>query len=122
MRKGVLHTTEGHWNDGLAVFRQHFAPHFDFLDEQSPALAADIAARGQRIVTFLLYLNDDYAGGETAFPALGLHHRGRCGDALMFANVDLAQRPDPQTLHAGLPPQRGQKWVLSQWIRNRAPA
>ena len=28
VRKGVLHTTEGHWDDGLAVFRQHFAPHF----------------------------------------------------------------------------------------------
>ena len=101
---------------------QHFAPHFDFLDEQAPGLAAEIAARGQRIATFLLYLNDGYEGGETAFPQLGLRHRGRCGDALLFANVDLAQRPDRQTLHAGLAPVRGQKWLLSQWIRNRAPA
>lgn len=27
-RTGVLHTTEGHWDDGLAVFKKHFAPHF----------------------------------------------------------------------------------------------
>lgn len=27
-RTGVIHTTEGHWDDGLAVFKQHFAPHF----------------------------------------------------------------------------------------------
>ncbi len=28
VRKGVLHTTEGHWDDGLAVFKTHYAPHF----------------------------------------------------------------------------------------------
>jgi len=28
VRKGVLHTTEGHWEDGLAVFKVHYAPHF----------------------------------------------------------------------------------------------
>ena len=27
-RTGVIHTIEGHWDDGLAVFKQHFAPHF----------------------------------------------------------------------------------------------
>lgn len=27
-RTGVVHTTEGHWDDGLAVFKTHFAPHF----------------------------------------------------------------------------------------------
>jgi len=25
---GVLHTTEGYWDGSLAVFRQHYAPHF----------------------------------------------------------------------------------------------
>lgn len=101
---------------------QAFAPHHDYLDPDAPGLAAELQARGQRLVTLLLYLNDDYEGGETDFPRLGLHHRGRRGDALMFANVDLAARPDPQTLHAGLAPTRGEKWVLSQWIRDRAPA
>jgi hypothetical protein len=51
-----------------------------------------------------------------------LRHRARRGDALMFANVDLAGNPDRRTLHAGLPPTRGEKWVLSQWIRDRTPA
>ena len=27
-RTGVLHTTEGGWDGSLAVFRQHYAPHF----------------------------------------------------------------------------------------------
>ena len=27
----------------------------------------------------------------------------------------------PITRHAGLPPTRGEKWVLSQWVRSKAP-
>jgi prolyl 4-hydroxylase len=51
---------------------QEFKPHFDFLDPQQPGEARDLAARGQRIATFLLYLNDDDEGGETIFPRCGL--------------------------------------------------
>lgn len=101
---------------------QRFAPHFDFIDPATPGMAAEIKDRGQRLVTFLLYLNADYEGGETSFPVVGLRHRGRQGDALLFANVDLAGNPDRRTLHAGLAPSRGEKWLLSQWIRDRTPA
>lgn len=107
----VLHYDEG----------QTFAAHVDYLDPAAPGLAAEIDAHGQRLVTVLLYLNDDFDGGATAFPAIGLHHRARRGDALMFANVDRAGHVDPKTVHAGLPPSRGRKWVLSQWIRDRVP-
>ncbi|WP_158915343.1 2OG-Fe(II) oxygenase [Caulobacter sp. S45] len=101
---------------------QQFAPHFDFMDLAVEGYARDAAVRGQRIATFLLYLNDDYEGGETTFPRIGLQHRGRKGDAFFFANVDAENRPDRLTLHAGAPPTAGEKWVLSQWIRDRAPA
>jgi hypothetical protein len=40
----------------------------------------------------------------------------------MFANVDLVGNPDRSTLHAGLTPTQGEKWLLSQWIRDRTPA
>jgi len=97
-----------------------FALHHDFLDTRQPAFAEEVRARGQRIVTFLVYLSEDYDGGETDFPALGLRHRGGNGDALYFGNIDRAGAPDPRTLHAGLPPTRGEKWLFSQWIRDRA--
>jgi hypothetical protein len=101
---------------------QEFLPHHDFLDPAQPGDRAQIARLGQRIATFLLYLNDDYEGGETEFLRTGFRYRGRKGDALLFANVDAATRaPDPLTLHAGLPPTRGEKWILSQWIRDRSP-
>ena len=98
---------------------QHFGLHADFQEPATPALASEIERRGQRIRTFLVYLNSDYEGGETEFPRVGLRHRGRRGDALWFVNVDAAGAPDHQTVHAGLPLLSGTKWLLSQWIRSR---
>jgi hypothetical protein len=96
---------------------EQFAPHFDFIDPANPQLAENIARHGQRLATVLVYLNDGYEAGETDFPGLGFRFRGRKGDALLFWNVDPSGVPDPKTLHAGLAPTSGEKWLLSQWIR-----
>lgn len=93
--------------------------HYDYLDPGVAAYAEEIAQLGQRVATALVYLNDDYEGGETVFPELGLSHRGRKGDALIFFSVEASGAPDPRTVHAGRPPTRGEKWVLSQFIRNK---
>ncbi|HEY5410550.1 MAG TPA: 2OG-Fe(II) oxygenase, partial [Caulobacteraceae bacterium] len=99
---------------------QTFAPHFDFLDPDYPGHARSLAEGGQRVATLLVYLNDAYEGGETDFLELGLKHRGGPGDALMFWNVDAAGAPDRRMFHAGAPPTKGEKWLLSQWVRERA--
>ena len=104
------------------VFRyavgQEFKPHFDFFDPDNPSHGT-LATGGQRIATLLIYLNEDFEGGDTEFPKIGLRFRGRKGDAIFWANLDGAGQPDPLTLHAGLPPTAGEKWILSQWIRDR---
>ena len=98
---------------------QEFLPHFDFLDTDAPGPAKDVAEHGQRVLTFLLCLNDGYEGGETEFPALGKRWKGRKGNALFFWNVEPDGTPDRRTAHAGLSPTRGEKWLLSQWVRGR---
>lgn len=100
---------------------QEFKQHVDYLNMDSPGLAANMTALGQRIVTLLVYLNDGYEGGETHFPRLNYSFKGRTGDALMFGNVSEKGEPEPLSLHAGAPPRSGEKWVLSQWVRDRAP-
>lgn len=100
---------------------QTFDWHVDWLDPATPGHAADLVARGQRIATCLVFLNDDFEGGETAFEAGGLRHRGRKGDALLWANTLPDGSVDRRTRHAGLPPTSGEKWVLSQWLRGRTP-
>jgi len=99
---------------------QTFGRHYDYLDVSQPGYAKDVAAHGQRVLTALIYLNDGYEGGETAFPRAGIEVRARTGDGVMFANVDRANAVDPMSLHAGEPPTSGEKWVFSQWIRDRA--
>jgi len=100
---------------------QEFKAHFDFLEPTMPGYAADLKRGGQRAATFLIYLNDGYEGGETEFPKLEWRYKGRKGDALFFWNLDLAGKPDRKTLHAGLAPTSGEKWLFSQWLRLPPP-
>lgn len=94
-----------------------FAEHYDWLDPDEPAYLLELARRGQRTETFLIYLNENFEGGETYFPEIDYAYRGTRGDAIVFSNVDAGGRPDPATRHAGLPPTSGEKWLFSQWIR-----
>jgi hypothetical protein len=98
---------------------EQFALHADFIEAKTPDLARELAARGQRCATFLIYLSDGYEGGATQFPRLSWQYRGGRGDALLFSNVDAKGAPDYDTIHAGMPPTSGEKWVLSQWVRTR---
>ena len=93
--------------------------HFDFVSPEIPNYDEEIARNGQRVLTFLIYLNDDYDGGRTDFPKLGFAHKGRRGEGFFFVNALENNAPDLRTLHAGRPPTKGEKWVVSQFIRSR---
>ena len=108
------HTNVLHYAAG-----QQFNRHYDFLDPALPGHAQEIAAKGQRVGTFLIYLNENYTGAETDFALLNQRFRCPTGGALFFLNVDPSAAPDRRTLHAGLAPAAGEKWLLSQWIRGR---
>src|SRR5690606_28424587 len=71
-----VHNMEGptvlHYKPG-----EEITEHFDFVNPRIPNYEDEIRRRGERIITFLVYLNDDYGGGETEFPQLGVRHKGR---------------------------------------------
>jgi prolyl 4-hydroxylase len=92
--------------------------HYDFIDPASPNYHQMLREQGQRMVTFLIYLNDDYDGGETDFPDLGFRHKGTRGSGIFFRNALPDGRPDTTMIHAGLPPTSGEKWIVSQFVRN----
>lgn len=96
--------------------------HYDFVDPEKPQYAEEVRRSGHRIITFLAYLNADYEGGETEFPKLGLSLRGQRGDGMYFVNTLANRQADVRTLHSGRPPTAGEKWVFSQFIRDRSPA
>ena len=97
---------------------QDIKAHYDRLNDGIGNYAGS-GYQGDRIVTFLLDLNDDFDGGELEFPLVGQRFKGHEGDAIYFAHVDQTGGPDKKSLHAGLPIRRGEKWVLSQWIHDR---
>lgn len=92
---------------------------YDFGQEYRPHLDAIAGVDNQRILTFLVYLNEDFEGGETEFLASGLKVKGAKGDGILFRNADTAARPDPSSRHAGLPVTAGEKYLASRWIRER---
>jgi len=98
---------------------ERFADHYDFVDPNAPGAASDVANLGQRVFTFLTYLNEGYSGGETAFPRVGITHKGAVGEGLLMRNVSDDGSPDLRTLHAGLPPLTEQKWIATQFIRSK---
>lgn len=110
--------------EGFALLRyqvgQQYLPHCDWIDPEREATRADLALRGQRVATLVVYLNDAFEGGATAFPKLGLELRGAVGDAFVWHNVRPDGSVDPLTLHAGLPPTQGMKFLLSKWMRDRS--
>ncbi len=76
-------------------------------------------------VTFLVYLSDAFKSGEAPFPNPSLSHRARPGDAVYFGDPDVAEASDPRAIHEDLartPGENAEKWVFSQWMRDRACA
>jgi len=98
---------------------QQISEHYDFIDPNVPDHDEQIRQAGQRVITFLVYLNDEYQGGETDFPRLGISHKGTRGEGIFFVNAGSDGRADIRTLHAGRPPLQGEKWIVSQFMRNR---
>jgi prolyl 4-hydroxylase len=96
-----------------------YKPHIDFFHPSRPGFDEEMRVRGQRVKTCLVYLNSNYEGGETEFPKLNIKFHGETGEALVFDSVGPDGAGDMNTLHTGLPVTRGEKWLLSQWIREK---
>lgn len=107
--------------ENMSVFHyvpgQRFTTHVDYLTPTRDR--ADIAAKGQRPFTFLVYLNDAFDAGETHFITLERKLRGKPGEALFWRNASDTGEPDVRTTHEGVSPERGEKWLLSVFVRDR---
>lgn len=87
---------------------QEYRPHFDFVPGEN-----------QRLWTALIYLNEEYEGGETEFVQTGLRVRGTRGDVLVFRSSTPDGELEPLSEHAGLPVTKGTKYLATRWIREK---
>jgi len=96
-------------NERLRCYRyepgQYFAPHYD------GAFVRD--AQERSLLTFMVYLNDTFEGGDTTFDHYDIAVRPKAGQALLFQHT---------LLHASTPLRTGRKYVARSDIMYRAPA
>jgi len=84
----------------------HYNPHQDVFYQD----------KNKRLYTFIIALNDEYEGGETAFPYLNEKYKLKAGDALFFHTLDNYGLDTSDALHGGQPVKSGEKWVCNLWV------
>lgn len=89
-----------------------------YADHTDCEHAADLLGRGERMATLLVYLTDDFDGGETEFPKLGLKVKPPVGSALLFYNFGPGwggRACSAEAAHRSNRVTRGSKVVLQRW-------
>jgi len=84
----------------------HYNPHQDVFYQD----------KNKRLYTFIIALNDEYEGGETAFPVINENYKLNAGDALFFHTLDNYGLDTSDALHGGQPVKSGEKWVCNLWV------
>ena len=95
-------------------------PHYDASITNSDISKKKNREAGQRKATFLIYLNEDFKGGETVFPLIGLSIRPKRGKAILFWNIDKDEHILKESKHQGMPVLEGQKYICTKWSHVRA--
>ncbi|MGP1664415.1 MAG: 2OG-Fe(II) oxygenase [Rhodanobacter sp.] len=109
--------------EGLQVLHYNaggeYRPHYDYFSPDDAGCQAQMVVGGQRIATLVMYLNEVEQGGATSFPELGLEVLPKKGSAVYFEYSNSLGQVNPLTLHAGEPVEKGEKWIVTKWMRQR---
>lgn len=98
---------------------QQYRWHRDYIQASSKTVREELARAGQRIHTGILYLSDDFTGGQTEFRDWDLSLRIKAGECVSFSNVDQHGEPNPASVHRGAPVESGEKWIGTLWFRSK---
>jgi hypothetical protein len=94
-----------------------FSPHYDACEGTTTYCSRMNGSQGPRYLTFLIYLNDEFEGGETVFPKIKKEVKPKKGKAVIFQSVDQDGVIIKEALHGGKPVKNGEKWIANKWIR-----
>jgi prolyl 4-hydroxylase len=90
---------------------QFYKPHYDYFHN-----SAQLNGKTNRIATAILYLNDNFTGGETKFPKLEISITPRLG-ALLYFTYPINNPNNNLTFHSGEPVINGIKRIATLWLR-----
>ena len=99
---------------------QTFRAHMDAFDNKSPSYKDYLKNGGQRILTAMVYLNDNVVGGETEFTKIRHYVKPKKGMLLVWHNCFKGtDKRTPMSMHSGRTVKAGEKWAFSLWYRQR---
>lgn len=76
---------------------------------------------GNRILTMVIYLNDDFEGGATRFPKLDKNFKPKKYSGFLFYPMNKhGDKCHEKSLHSGMPVTKGQKYIANVWIREKS--
>ena len=93
-----------------------FNDHYDACVDKDPEYCEKMnAGSGERRATLLVYLNDDFTGGETEFVNIGLKIKPERGKGILFWNTYDDETVINDSKHRGNPVMDGEKWIATKW-------
>jgi len=69
----------------------------------------DWGSHNNRVISYLIYLNDDYSGGEIDFKYIGIKFKPKANSMVIFPSNFLFA-------HEALPVESGEKFAVVNWI------
>ncbi len=109
------------YSEGIQAQRyemgQEFKAHTDFFEPGTDEYKQFAGTLGNRTWTFMVYLNDVEAGGGTRFFSLDKTFAPTQGKAIVWNNLYRDGTVNRDTLHAGMPVERGKKFIITKWFR-----
>lgn len=94
---------------------EEYLPHNDYFDAKGADTSSILKRGGQRVASFIIFLNDVSVGGETIFPDVTLSVKAKRGNGVMFSYPEPTRAS--KTLHGGAPVISGVKWAAVVWMR-----
>lgn len=95
---------------------QHFKPHLDAFHDYNEFQIEELLG-GQRLKTYIICLQPSLSGGETRFDKLNKTIKLEKNQCIYWPNVDENGNIYTESLHSGIFPEDGEKWILTVWIR-----
>jgi len=103
----VKYDSDGYYNE-----------HYDSCPDENDFCRRFVKDGGQRVVTMVLYLNDEFTGGTTKFINLKKEYKPDKYGGILFYSMDKEKtKTHPLSLHAGTPLKSGKKYIANIWIR-----
>lgn len=91
----------------------HYSIHQDTCCFESCRGSSDV---DRRTKTVIVYLNDNFVGGETCFPNIDVCVKPEIGKALVFETYDAIGRCTRSAAHTGRPVKDGIKYICTFWF------